>query len=144
MVLHCKVILHPVLSLLILALTFHTQPGKTYRNFFYFISTNNLHSWHSIHTFLMAHGKRNRSNSRNTTICKRVTEWCFRPQFCTVNAILGLGQPGRMRWILVWTIPLVQDRSLDLLTSNPLRYHCATVAPKIWNEKLSQGIIISD
>ena len=44
------------------------------------------------------------------------------------KAILGRGQPGLMRWIL-WNMPLVQDRSLDLLTSSPVRYHCATDAP---------------
>ena len=51
------------------------------------------------------------SNERN--------EWCFRPRFCSYKAILGRGQPGLMRRFLLWILPLVQDRSLDLLTSSP-------------------------
>ena len=65
-----------------------------------------------------------------------MNEWCFRPWFCTFKAILGQGQPGLMRWILLWTMPPVQDRSLDLLTSSLARYHCTTDAPWckwIWN-----------
>ena len=49
--------------------------------------------------------------------------------FCTCNGILGRGQPGRMRWILLCIMPQVQDRSLDLLSSSPARYHCTTDAP---------------
>ena len=30
---------------------------------------------------------------------------------------------------MLWTIPLVQDRSLDLLTSSPAHYHCTTDVP---------------
>ena len=33
------------------------------------------------------------------------------------------------RYILLWIVPLVQDQSLDMLTSIPARYHCATDAP---------------
>ena len=44
------------------------------------------------------------------------------------KAILGRGQPGLMRLILSWIMPLVQDRSLDLLTSSPSRYYCTTGA----------------
>ena len=39
------------------------------------------------------------------------------------------GQPGLMRWILIWNMPLVQDWSLDLLTCSPARYHCTKDAP---------------
>ena len=28
-------------------------------------------------------------------------DWCFRPRFCTCKAILGWGQPGLMRIILL-------------------------------------------
>ena len=28
-----------------------------------------------------------------------MNEWCFKPLFCTVKAILGRRQPGRMRFI---------------------------------------------
>ena len=44
-------------------------------------------------------------------------KWCFRPWFCIVKAILGQGQPGLMKWILLWIM-------LDLLTSSPACYHC--------------------
>ena len=54
---------------------------------------------------------------------------CFRPRFCTAKAIQGRGQPGLMRRILLRIMPLVQDGSLDLLTSSPARYHCTTDTP---------------
>ena len=38
-------------------------------------------------------------------------EWCFRPRFCTVM-LYWARQPGQMRWILLWIMPLVQDWSL--------------------------------
>ena len=57
-------------------------------------------------------------------------DWCFRPRFCTCKAILGRAQPGRMRWILSWSMPLAKDRLLDLLASSPARYHWTTDAPK--------------
>ena len=47
------------------------------------------------------------------------------------SALLRLywsGDHGRMRWILLWNMPLVQDRSLDLLASSPTRYQCTTDA----------------
>ena len=58
-----------------------------------------------------------------------MNEWCFRPRFCICKAIMGWGQPGLMRWILLWIMPLVQDQSLNLLTSSPVHYHCATDPP---------------
>ena len=36
-----------------------------------------------------------------------------------------------MRWILLWNMPLAQDRSLDLLTSSPALYRCTKDAPLI-------------
>ena len=47
---------------------------------------------------------------------ERMNVWmndcCFRSRFCTVKAILGQGQPGLMRWILLWIMLLVKiDRS---------------------------------
>ena len=42
------------------------------------------------------------------------------------KAILGRGQPEQMRWILLWIMPMVQVLLLDLLTSSPASYHCAT------------------
>ena len=57
-----------------------------------------------------------------------MTDWCFRPRFCTVKAILARRQHGRMR-ILLWIMPLAQHRSLDLLASSPARYHWTTDAP---------------
>ena len=56
-------------------------------------------------------------------------EWRFRPQFCIHKAILGQGQHGLMRWILLWILPLVQDQSLGLLTSSPACYYCTTKPP---------------
>ena len=69
--------------------------------------------WHSVnaHTF--------------ATFQENHNVWCFRPRFCTCNT--GPGQPGLMRLILLWIMPLVQDRSLDLLTNSsslPLYYGC--------------------
>ena len=43
--------------------------------------------------------------------------------------ILGRGQPGAYEMNFVMIHALVQDRSIDLLTSSPARYHCATDAP---------------
>ena len=54
------------------------------------------------------------------------TKWCFRPRFCTASLYC---RTGRMRWILLWIMPVVQDRTLDLLISSPVRYHCAMDAP---------------
>ena len=56
-------------------------------------------------------------------------DWCLRPGFCTCKAILGRGQPGLMVLILLWIVPLVQDRSLDLLTSSLARCHSTSDAP---------------
>ena len=41
--------------------------------------------------------------------------------------MLGRGQTGL--WANVMNFVQAQDRSLDLLTSSPARYHCTTVAP---------------
>ena len=35
---------------------------------------------------------------------------------------------------LLWIMALVQDRSLNLLTSSPARYHCSKDAPAVVNE----------
>ena len=48
---------------------------------------------------------------------------CFKPCFYR-SVIMDRGQLWLMRWILVWAMPRVQDRSLDLLTCSPTRYHC--------------------
>ena len=65
-----------------------------------------------------------------------VNEMYLRPWFCTCKVILGRGQPGLIRWILLWIMPLVQDRSLNLLTCSPARYHCATDAPCLHDPNL--------
>ena len=67
-------------------------------------------------------------------------DWCFRPRFCTVKAILGQRQPGRIRGILSWIMPLAQDRSPDLLACSPARYHCTTDAPCHVETKISYGM----
>ena len=41
--------------------------------------------------------------------------------YCTA-LILGRRQPGLMRWTFLWSMPLVQDRSLNLLTIIPVRW----------------------
>ena len=46
----------------------------------------------------------------------------------TCKAILGREQTGIIRWISVWIMPQVQDRSMDLLTGSPALYHCATTS----------------
>ena len=48
------------------------------------------------------------------------------------KAKLGRGQLGR---ILLGIIPLAQDRSRDLLSSSPARYHCSTDAPSRLKKK---------
>ena len=66
-------------------------------------------------------------NSRGIVFLKcHGNEWSLEPRSCTCKAILGRGQPGLMRWIFLWCMPLAQDRSFDLFTSNPARYHCTT------------------
>ena len=47
--------------------------------------------------------------------------------------ILDLRQPGLMRWNLVWTIFVVHDWSLDLLTCSPALYRWVTAAPTSWD-----------
>ena len=58
-----------------------------------------------------------------------MNEWCFRPRICMVR-YTGQGTIWLIRWILLWIMPLVQDRSLDLLTSygRPLNKARARVA----------------
>ena len=56
-------------------------------------------------------------------------EWSFKPRFCTCNTILGKGQPGVLRWILLWIMSLMQHRALDLLSSSPACHHCTTDVP---------------
>ena len=66
---------------------------------------------------------------------RKCNEWRFRTRFCICKAILGRGQPGWMWWILFWIMPLVQDRSLDLLARGPAHYDCTTDAPILREEK---------
>ena len=54
---------------------------------------------------------------------------CFRLRICICKAILGRGQPRLIGWILLWIMPMVQNQSLDPLTSSPVHYHCAKDAP---------------
>ena len=42
-----------------------------------------------------------------------------------MNSVLGHDSALEDLWIM----PLVQDRLLNLLTSSPVHYHCATDAP---------------
>ena len=56
-----------------------------------------------------------------------------------------LGHPRLMRWILVWMIPQVQDRSLDLVTCSPTHYYCITIAlfiviKLIWLKQLTNNL----
>ena len=60
---------------------------------------------------------------------KWTNKWCFIPRFCTCKAILIRGQPGLMRWILSWFMPVVQDQSHGLLNSSPACYHYTMDAP---------------
>ena len=62
----------------------------------------------------------------------------FQAMILDCKAILGRGQPGRMTWILLWIMPLAQDRSLDLLISSPTRYHCTMDTPTLFYEYWSQ------
>ena len=38
----------------------------------------------------------------STFLHRYFNEWCVRPWFCTCKVILGRGQPGLMRWILLY------------------------------------------
>ena len=50
-------------------------------------------------------------------------------RICTLR-LYWLGDNLNMKWILLWIMPLVQDRSpVDLLTSSPARYLGATDNP---------------
>ena len=65
----------------------------------------------------------------NHTTAKN-NEWMlFKAKILHCKDILVQGQPGLIRLILLWIVPLEQDQSLDLLTSSPACYHCATDAP---------------
>ena len=46
------------------------------------------------------------------------------------KAILGRGQPGRMRWILLWIMPLVQDRCHCLMLLITVQRRSAVLWPK--------------
>ena len=70
-------------------------------------------------------------------------EWCFRPWFCICKAILCRVQPALMGWGLLWIIPLVHDRSLDLLTSSPARYHCTTNAPRFFEKECTMMVVMT-
>ena len=59
-----------------------------------------------------------------------MNEWMvFQATILYCKALLGWEQPGLMSWILVWAMPQVQNRSLDLLTCSPMCYHSATAIP---------------
>ena len=77
---------------------------------------NEKHFWWTITLY----GRVDQGIVRNINISPRMNVWRFRPRLCTVKATLGRGQLALMRWILFWNMPLVQDRSLDLLTSSQL------------------------
>ena len=69
------------------------------------------------------------------------SEWmceCALGHDSAFKGILSRGQPGMMKWILLWNMLLVQVRSLDLLTISPARYHCTTDAPWM-NDKFIYG-----
>ena len=56
--------------------------------------------------------------------------------FCTCKAILSRGQPGHMRWILLWILPLVQNRSLELLAS------VTTIPRNLYGHTIVYGIML--
>ena len=62
--------------------------------------------------------------------------WCSRLRFCTIRLNRAANKLGYNEMNLLWIMPLVQDRSLDLLTSSPARYHCTTDAPEARQELL--------
>ena len=76
-------------------------------------------------------GRRHHSaNLRSPAWQSSTLPLCYgRLRFSTCKAILGRGQPGLMKWFLLWIMALVQDRSVDMLTSSPARYHCTTDTP---------------
>ena len=43
-----------------------------------------------------------------------------------LKVILGLRQPGLMRWILLWIMPWRRIGRSTMLASSPARYHCTT------------------
>ena len=43
-----------------------------------------------------------------------MNDWCFRPRFCTVKAILGRRQPGRRRnKVLGWGVEIDRGRERE-------------------------------
>ena len=65
---------------------------------------------------------------------KGMNEWCFRQRFCTVR-LHWAEEPGRTRWILLWIMPLVQDRYHS--TSYPVVQHATTVPGKCWEKEIA-------
>ena len=63
-------------------------------------------------------GEHNRANAR-----VEMKWFVFWATILHLKAILGWEQPGLMRWILLWIMPLVQDWSLDPLARSPVHYH---------------------
>ena len=56
-----------------------------------------------------------------------MNEWSFRHRFCTIKAILGRRQPERLRWILLWIMPLAIPRWRD----RPFETVCGTIDTSI-------------
>ena len=77
------------------------------------------------------------------TMTMMLHECCFRPRFCTCKAILGRGQPGLLRSILLWIMPLAKDHctyhpTLDAPYAQ-IKVHSTGISS--WSN-LSQSIIV--
>ena len=71
-------------------------------------------------------------------------KWCFRSRFCTCKAILGRGQPGPMRWILLEPLPPHAPDAGSIARpvnqqSSALPLHCGCPLP---HKKKPQGRIL--
>ena len=99
-------------------------------------------SHHCVSQLLLFDEKIKIDNGCNTHTIKHLSDSCsmyssevclrlmtgIRPQCCTVRSYWDGDNLGKWDEFMVWIMPQVEDRSLDLLTCNPRCYHCATAA----------------
>ena len=82
---------------------------KTFIRSHYIRQMFQIHNYHSVALQNQDLQKRHLqlASSKDKSCSKN--EWCFRPWFYTVKATWGWRQTDRMRWMLLWTMPLAQS-----------------------------------
>ena len=84
-------------------------------------------SWDSYYSNLLKYMAQRYRHSI-VLVIKKMKWLVFKATILHCKAILGRGQPGWMRWILLCILPLAQDRSLDLLAKSPARYEVLVIS----------------